>query len=134
MQPNNLFDLLNTLQGDTLERAYALLRERTIAQRARARERQRGSLGCYLMLLVNRPPGARHSSVRGRVAESIVELNKWRRPSDVTLRALRLEAWPAEETLKGLVSDIFTRLNPDWNCEPQRLEHDDGVQFSSDTA
>ena len=130
MKRETLLDILATLQGEALERAYVLLRTKVIAQRKAARLRQHDNSACWLLIITNRPPGSRLTAVHARVSDSVRELTSWKRPSDRVAKTCRLDQWPSPDVLRGVVSDIFARVNPNWRGVPQWISHNDGVEFS----
>ncbi len=126
-----LLDILATLQGDALEQAYGVIKAKIIEKHARDRARRVGERSCFLVLITNRASGSRFTAVNGRIMDSNTPLlAAGLRPSDSVLKAVKLESWPTVDEIRGLVSDIFTRLNPDWKGVPQWIDHEDGSEFT----
>ena len=111
MRQESLLELLTSIEGETLERAYELLRAKVIAKRKAALERARSSAQCFLLLATNKPPGQGTTSVIGKVGVTPASVQECLRPSDRVLKLMRLSEAPTGAALRGLVDELFQRLN-----------------------
>ena len=128
MKTETLIDILVTLQGDTLEQAYVVLRDKVIRQREARRQPEPSH---FLIIVANRRRGSRFTSVHGLITSNWVEVACYSgRPGDKVLKRCPLTSRPEPDALRDIVSDIFTHLNPDWKGVPQWIDHENGSEFT----
>ncbi len=128
MKTETLLDILASLQGDALEQAYVVLRNKVIRQREAQRQPKPSH---FLILVANRRRGSRFTSVHGLITPNWVKVACYfGRPGDKVLKRCLLTSRPEPDALRGIVADIFTRLNPDWKGVPQWIDHEDGGEFT----
>lgn len=133
----HLREVLAGLQGEDLTAAYEMLRTRYLEQRAVQRERCMSSGPFYFVIITRDNRGDASRPVMAKVSTTPAGIGRWLRSNDTIISRGLLDKWPSVSALRGLVDDIFHKLNPQWRrgtTTEQFLDDVNGTEFSIKSA